>query len=266
MNKKLIIIGGHEDKEDSKDILKMIADEVDYGKICIITTASDVEGDVFKTYKKVFNSLGVKQITHLHMKERTEREIALSLNALKGVKGIFFTGGDQLKITTRLGGTVVYDKILELYHQGVLLAGTSAGASVMSDTMLVGGSSNSSYRIAAGLEMVPGLGVIQDMIIDQHFAERGRIGRLLGAVSHNPKNLGIGIDENTCIIVKNSHEFSVFGEGGVYVLDGSQVSDTNISESLEDKTLSAFNFKVHLLSEGDKFIINQRTPISVKGR
>jgi cyanophycinase len=141
--------------------------------------------------------------------------------------------------------------IRDLHANGGLIAGTSAGASVMSDTMLVRGASAEPHRIG-DLHMAAGLGLIHDVIIDQHFAERGRIGRLLGAVAHNPRVLGIGIDEVTAIIVEEG-AFAGHGRAGVYVVDGAGVTQSNIAEAKPDRALSIYDIRMHVLSAGDRF-------------
>jgi cyanophycinase len=180
---------------------------------------------------------------------------------MEGASLVFFTGGGQLRITTQFGGTQLCEQIQEFYRQGGTIAGTSAGASVMSDTMLVSGEADSSHRVGANLMMAPGLGYIKDVIIDQHFAERGRIGRLLGAVAQNPRFLGVGLDENTAIIVEKENRVRVLGEGAVYIVDGRQVTCTNMDDDNEDRTLSIFNVRLHVLSQGDEFDLFTREPI-----
>ena len=151
------------------------------------------------------------------------------------------------------------DAIRKSYESGVTLAGTSAGTSCMSETMLVGGSGDESHKVGGALLMAPGLGLMTNVIIDQHFAERGRIGRLLGAVAQNPRILGVGIDEDTAIIV-NDGRFRVFGSGAVYVIDAISESYTNVSEEEPEKTMSVFDVRLHILSAGDSFDLATRRP------
>jgi cyanophycinase len=125
--------------------------------------------------------------------------------------------------------------------------------------MLVRGTNRESYRIG-DLHMAPGLGLIKDVIIDQHFAQRGRMGRLLGAISQNPRLLGIGIDEDTAIVVESRREFHVIGQGAVYVVDGEGVTYSNIAEEREDRPLSIYDVKLHVLSHGDVFDLGKRRP------
>jgi cyanophycinase len=183
------------------------------------------------------------------------------LAKLEGATGVFFTGGDQLKITSQIGDTPVERRIQEIYQAGGIVAGTSAGASAMCETMLVRGSGQESHRIGDIL-MAPGLGLMRDVIIDQHFAERGRMGRLLGAVAENPRVLGIGIDEDTAIVVEDESSFYVLGRGAVYVVDGSGVTHSNITEE-SDTTLSMYDVRLHVLSKGDRFLLQERCPSGV---
>jgi cyanophycinase len=128
----------------------------------------------------------------------------------------------------------------------------------MSETMLIKGASRETHRIG-DLHMAPGMGLVRDVIIDQHFAERGRFGRLIGAVAHNPRVLGMGIDEDTAAVVEGD-EFTVIGSGAVYVVDGADVSYCNVAEAQQERALSMHDVRVHVLSEGDRFDLEQRRP------
>ena len=172
---------------------------------------------------------------------------------------MFFTGGDQLRITSMIGGTPIYNAIKELCDNGGLIAGTSAGASVMSDTMIVQGEDDESPHKCT-LKMSPGLGLVNNIIIDQHFAQRGRIGRLLTAIAQNPEVLGIGIDEDTAIIVSDKGVAEVIGSGAVYFVDGSSIIYSNVSEQYSNEVLSMFNVKLHVLKEGNRFNLLKKVP------
>jgi cyanophycinase len=256
----LVIIGGREDRENEMLILQEVSKRVGRGKLVVATVASSVGNELWQIYRKAFRKLGVKQISHLDVVSRTEAVDAKALKAIEGAKGVFFTGGDQLKITSELGGTEICERIFSIYKNGGVIAGTSAGASVMSETMLVSGASDSSYRIGSALRLAPGLGLVP-MIVDQHFAERGRVSRLLGAVALNPKYLGIGIDENTALIMNGNAHFEVLGRGAVYVIDAHESTECNVSEAEPDSTLSIFNVKFHVLCQGDAFDIEKRAPL-----
>jgi cyanophycinase len=254
----LIIIGGHEDKDGDKVILQEVAERVGGSKLVIATVASHQPEGYFEAYQKAFGALGCHQLVELYVHERGETLDAHAAEVLADAAGIFFTGGDQLRISSQIGDTPIERMVREIHQRGGVVAGTSAGAAVMSEIMLVKGSSSESHRIG-DLHMAPGLGLIRDAIIDQHFAERGRIGRLLGAVAQNPRVLGIGIDEDTAIVVEDNG-FRVVGAGAVYIVDGSRVTHSNIAEARPERTLSMFDVGIHVLSHGDHFDLAQRRP------
>ena len=228
----LMMIGGHEDKHGDMEILAELASRVGGGCLCIATVASTVGNELWEDYRRIFKHLGVKRITHLDVVRRQQSVDRAALKAVEDADAVFFTGGDQLRITSELGGTAISERISEIHQTGGIIAGTSAGASVMGETMLVAGGSDASFRIGSGLKMAPGLGLVKNMLVDQHFAERGRIGRLIGATAHNPKFLGIGIDEDTAIVMEENSSFKVMGRGAVYVLDAHEATGCNISEAV----------------------------------
>ena len=266
-DRTLIIIGGKEDRSADKVILGEVARRIGSGKLVVSTVAipSDPDG-LFEEYEKAFRALGVKHLYKLEINNREESTSESKLRILDDATGVFFTGGDQMKITSQIGDTLIFRRLKEIYEEGGLIAGTSAGAAVMSETMLVTGGDEDSHVIGGSLRMAPGLGLISDVIIDQHFMERGRLGRLLGAVAQNPKNLGIGIDEQTAIVVERGNGFYVLGSGAVYVIDGSEVTYSNIAEEDLNKTLSIYNVRMHMLSQGDRFDLMARRPRHMKGR
>jgi cyanophycinase len=252
----LIIIGGHEDKTGERLILKEVARHLRGGRLVVATVASHQPEGYFDSYHEAFGALGVSDLVELYVNDRAEALNADSLGKFDGATGVFFTGGDQLRITSQLGDTPIEEKVREIHVAGGVIAGTSAGASAMSDTMLVKGSSRETHRIG-DLHLAPGLGLVRDVIIDQHFAERGRIGRLLGAVAQNPRELGLGIDEDTAIVLRDD-QFEVIGSGGVYVVDGGGVTRSNIAEGRTDETLAIFDVRLHLLAHGYRFDLRRR--------
>lgn len=256
----LIIIGGHEEREPSAErtILKEVAARVGGGKLVLATVASHHPEGYFEEYQKAFRDLDVGELVELYVEDRAEAGDHDKLRVLDDAAGVFFSGGDQLRITSQIGDSAIEDKVRRLYERGGVIAGTSAGASVMSETMLVKGTSQETHRIG-DLHMAPGLGLIRDVIIDQHFAERGRFGRLIGAVAHNPRVLGIGVDENTAAVVEDG-SLTVLGSGAVYIVDGSRVTYSNLAEARSDVTLSMHNMTVHVLAEGDRFDLANRDP------
>jgi cyanophycinase len=257
----LVIIGGHEDRSGEKKILRAVAERLgDDGKIVVCTVASSEPESLWEAYESAFRGLGVPHVFRLDVDSREDASTPRAMRILEGATGVFFTGGDQLKITSQIGDTPLYSRVREIFEGGGVIAGTSAGASAMSETMLVANDEEASYRIKSSLLMAPGLALAQDMLIDQHFAERGRMARLIGAVSQNPRVLGVGIDENTAIIVERQRGFRVLGAGAVYVVDGSTTKYSNIGEEDSDRTLSSFGITVHMLSQGDRFDLSTRTP------
>ena len=254
----LLIIGGHEDKTGDRLILDRLARLLDGGRLVVATVASHEPDGYFDAYKEAMGALGVTDLVELYVDERADSGDPEVLARLDGAAGVFFTGGDQLRISSQIGDTALERRIRALHQEGGVIAGTSAGASVMSETMLVKGPSSESYRIGE-VHMAPGLGLIQDVIIDQHFAERGRYGRLLGAVAHNPRLLGVGIDEDTALLVQDGTG-EVIGAGAVYVVDGETATHSNIAEARSENALSMFDVRMHVLAHGDSFQFKDRRP------
>ena len=257
----LVIIGGHEDRTGERKILRAVSDRLGKdGKIVICTVASAEPESLWDEYESAFRALGVPHVYRLDVESREDASSPRAMRILEGATGVFFTGGDQLKITSQVGDTPMYSRIQEIFEHGGVVAGTSAGASAMSETMLVANNGEASYRIKSALLMAPGLGLAQDMLIDQHFSERGRMARLIGAVTQNPRVLGVGIDEDTALILERNRAFRVLGAGAVYVVDAAKSTYSNIGEEHSDRTLSSFGITVHMLSQGDRFDLLTRTP------
>jgi cyanophycinase len=256
----LMAIGGKEDKSDRQEILRRFASLMKGNKLVVATVASEVEDEQWEDYRKVFREIGVKSIERLSLNDRGQSLDEKTADLVSGAGGVFFTGGDQIRITSKLGGTDLCNRIREVYLGGGIVGGTSAGASVLTETMLVSGETDGSHQIGASLRMAPGLGLIPATIIDQHFAERGRIGRLIAAVAQNPRALGLGIDENTAVAIHEEKWLEVTGAGAVYVVDGHDITSTNIAEHEENKTISVFGVRLHVLSEGDCLNLETRMP------
>lgn len=262
IDRSLIIIGGHEDKSDEKLILRAVAERVRGGRLVIATVASNMQKRQYEEYEQIFRGLGVSHVYKLEVESREDAMSEKAVRILDDASTIFFTGGDQVKITSQLGCSPVCERMQEIYESGGTIAGTSAGASVMSETMMVGGNEQETHRIRENLKLAPGLGFIRGIIVDQHFAERGRIGRLLGAVAQNPRILGVGIDENTAVIVERDRKFTVVGEGGVTIVDAGASTYSNITDEETSRALSVFDVKLHQLSQGDLFDCQTRRPAS----
>jgi len=258
----LVIIGGAEDKRADKAILKEVI-RLSGGKdsrVALITTATSSPEEAGQEYKRLFGELGAGSVVTINI---TDRETANNLEGLKILEDatcIFFVGGDQLRISSILGGTEVHRLLKQAYKNGGVIAGTSAGASMMSEIMVVEGKDDEAPRKCT-LKMAPGMGLLEGVIIDQHFNQRGRIGRLLAAVAQNPNVLGIGIDEDTAMIVNKELEFSVEGSGVVTIVDGREISFTNISEQYQDDPLAITNVKIHILPRGYGFNLIKKQEI-----
>ncbi|HEX8700849.1 MAG TPA: cyanophycinase [Myxococcaceae bacterium] len=259
----LLVIGGHENKEsdEEKAILNQAANKVKEadGRLVVLTVASMEPEPLADTYRKAFGRLGVKHVDVLDIRSREEAYDPGNVEKISNAGVVFFTGGDQLRITSQMGGSPLLERIFELHDQGVAIVGTSAGAAAMSETMLISGPTNQSRLV--GLSMAPGLGLLEGVIVDSHFAERGRFGRLMGAVAQNPHNLGLGIDEDTAIHVTNDEEFTVLGSGAVYVIDGTGVRYTTLSDRQSEGILTIHDARVHMLGRGDRFNLKERRPI-----
>jgi cyanophycinase len=256
----LLMIGGHEDKDEDKVILRMLVRKVGKsGKIVVATIATNQPNAMFDEYERCLRGLGMRHVHHLTIESRDEARLDSRVRVLNDADAVFFTGGDQLKITSQIGDSPIYTRVREIFDAGGLIAGTSAGASVMSETMMVGGEGEASYRIGSLLQMAPGLGLLPGVIVDQHFAERGRMGRLLGAIAQNPRTLGIGLDEDSAILVQRGR-FQVIGRSAVHVIDGSKVTFTNIAESESDSSLCIYGVRLHVLNQSDTFDLKNRRP------
>lgn len=258
----LVIIGGAEDKEHECEILKKVV-ELSGGvkaRLVIMTAATERPQAVGNEYRRIFSRLGVKDITVTDISSREEANHPRHVKAIQSASAIFFTGGDQLRITSLLGGTEVDRALHVSYRKGVVIAGTSAGASVMSETMIVEGNSEEAPKKNT-LKMAPGMGLIAEVVVDQHFAQRGRLGRLLTAVAQNPHMLGLGLDEDTAVVVGTGDCFEVYGSQTVTVVDGAAISHTNVSESAPAQALALTDVRLHVLPAGYRFNLKQRQPL-----
>jgi cyanophycinase len=273
---KLIIIGGSVDRgsfSESKDdlkrnlmffekgILKRITVESlkkDLSKIEIITTASNIPEEVGEEYIKAFAQLGVMNVSVLNIKTREEANTPENLERLKVADVVVFTGGDQLRLTSIFGGTAFHHLLLEKYqNEEFIISGTSAGAAASSNNMIYQGSSHEAL-LKGEVKITGGLGFINNVIIDTHFVQRGRIGRLLYACASNPINLGIGLGEDTGLLIVNGNNMEAIGSGLVMLVDGTHMKDTNISDVEIGEPVSIENLIVHVMSLGDHYDLKQK--------
>lgn len=254
----LIIIGGAEDKTGKSEILRRGSEMLsDPDQLTVLTTATEKPREAGQNYESVFRKLGVKNIKVLDISTRVQAESPENCRILEKSKCVFFTGGDQLRITSILGGTRAQNELIHLYRSGGIIMGTSAGASAMSSTMVVQGDDNEPARKCT-LKMAPGLGLLDGVIIDQHFDQRGRFGRLLCGIAENPGTLGVGIDEDTAIKVCPDRHFEVLGSNAVTVLDGKSIQSSNVSELNPNELLMIAGITVHTLPKGYGFELKDR--------
>lgn len=263
----LLVIGGAEDKYNERRILRkflqLAGDEK--ANILILPVASDFPEFAADVYAQAFRKLGAANPRVLRATSRQDIIDADADALLDGVTGIFISGGDQMRLTSVLGGTRLAQKIEKLVREtDVVLAGTSAGAAGMSAAMIVRGEATS-HPQKNSVRLSPGLGFLRNIIIDQHFTERGRISRLITAVSYNPYNIGIGIDENTAIILNNEGILEVFGEGTVTIVDGSQITYNEIAEVEEFQPFSVCGVQIHILRDGLAYDYFGRRPLPPPG-
>jgi cyanophycinase len=258
---QLIIIGGKEDKEGEQTILKHVVRLLHGdGMLLLLTIASKEPEEQAREYRKVFKELGVENMEWIDLRIREDGLKEENIEKIEQADMLFFTGGDQLRITSQMGDTAVYSTMQERFQNGLHVMGTSAGAAVLPHTMLITGSSDESNQMH-NLGMAQGLGLIEGVVVDSHFAQRGRIGRLLGAVAENPANMGLGIDENTAVIIGRDDIARVIGDGAVYFVDGTQLSYSSLSEEVTEGILSIYRVQLHVLAEGKKFNLTEREPI-----
>lgn len=255
-----MIIGGAED--DRGPILEEVVRLAggDRAVIAVLATASGEPEGAERRYEAAFRKLGVAGVEVLPVRVRQDAERHDILDRAGGATAFFFTGGDQLRITSALGGTSL-DSLLRLKHaEGTVVAGTSAGASVMSETMIVEGDSDDAPKKCT-IKMAPGMGFLEGAVVDQHFAQRGRLGRLLTALAQNPRVLGLGIDEDTAVCVRPDRTLAVIGSQTVTVVDGRSISHTNASVSLPDEPLALSGVVLHVLPSGYRFDLADRSPL-----
>ncbi|MGB9866616.1 MAG: cyanophycinase [Bacillota bacterium] len=259
----LLIIGGAEDKTGDRLILRTFLKLAggEQSKICVMTVATARPEETGRTYLNVFRELGAAKVDVLHLSSRAQAFQEEAEGIISASTGVFFTGGDQLRITSTLGGTPVDKALRHALARGAVIAGTSAGASAMSSVMIVEGRGEESPKKGA-VRLAPGLRFLENAVIDQHFAQRGRIGRLLSAVSQNPYVLGIGVDEDTAILVSPTQVFRVIGSSSVTVVDGRSVLLTNVSELSPQEPLALSHVVLHVLPQGFGFDLQSRQPFS----
>ncbi len=272
----LIPIGGAEDKGTDLEqgvikrdrlnffelgILKSVLNEIgkDNPNIILITTASQIPDEVSENYLDAFAKLDCSNVTHLRIRSREEVDKAEHLEALKTCDGIMISGGNQMRLTTIYGGSDFLNIMRERYmnEEKFVIAGTSAGAMAMSSTMIAEGSASKAHK-KGEVKQTVGWGLIRNVIIDSHFIQRGRFTRLAQAVGTNPGSIGLGLGEDTGVIIKQAQDLEIIGSGSVTLIDGFNIKHNNIADISQGKTISLENLTVHIMERGNKYLLKER--------
>jgi len=255
----IIPIGGAEEKLRDAAILRRFASLAggDDARIAIIPTASRLE-DTGTKYEEIFRGFGVSEARSLPFLERADGHNEELLDVLRNATGVYMTGGNQLRLSTILGGTPVAD-ILRDRNQtgGLVVAGTSAGASIMAEHMIAYGDEGPTPR-ADMVTLAPGLGLTRRAIIDQHFRQRNRLGRLLTAISYNPRLIGIGLDEDTAAFIDPDRKLEVVGSGAITIVDPGDMSFSSMDSANRSDPVSLINVRIHVLVAGGTFDLRTR--------
>ncbi len=271
----LVSVGGAENKGDNErseeknnlnsfeiGVLSKILSLTEDGQepiVEVITTASSIPEEMAEIYKEAFRKLGCKKVGHLDVCNREDTEKKQYLDRLVSCNIVMFTGGDQLRLSSIFGGTEFLDILKQRYeNEHFIIAGTSAGAMAMSNTMIHGGNASEAH-LKGEVKMSIGFGFIHNVIIDTHFDKRGRFNRLAQAVASHPGVIGVGLGEDTGIIVSNGNELTAIGSGSITIIDGKNIKYNNIADIRPGLPISIENIRVHIMSNNDKYNITTRT-------
>ena len=264
---RLLMIGGNEDKDEDSMVILPHSVEMCGGKnarIIVCGTPSESVEEKERTYRELFEKIGVAEIMEPEITSRRDGENLELVQMARTATGVFFTGGDQLRLTSIVAGTPFGNEIARrTFVEGLVVGGTSAGAAAMSSTMFISGRSKGTVR-RSDVGLAPGLGYWRDTVIDTHFAQRGRVSRMLVIFAHNPQVLGVGIDEDTAIEVEPGSCFKVIGSGAVFVFDGT-VTHTNAPEAHDDDVIAMTDSAMHVLPSGYGFDLRSKRPILPSG-
>jgi cyanophycinase len=254
----IVPIGGAEDKDDDPAILRRFVQLAGGANadIVVVPTASQLR-DTGARYERLFGDLGAERVSAIDFDTRRDAEEPGRLSRLEQASGVFFTGGNQLRLSTLIGGTPVAKALRALNARGVPVAGTSAGAAFISEHMIANGSEGST-PVAGSVRLAPGLGLTNRFIIDQHFRQRDRLGRLLAALAYNPFAVGIGLDEDTAAFIAPDNTVHVEGSGAITVVDAAEVEFSSMAEIEEGRPVCLLGVKLHVLTRGATFNLHTR--------
>ncbi len=260
----ILVIGGAEDKVHGKEILQTFCTRAggSDAMIAIIPSASREPVLIGDRYQSIFEEMGAKLVKVLDIRDRAQGEDPDFQQCIEECTGVFLTGGDQLRLCGLLADTPLMERLRQRAQQGeISLAGTSAGAAVMGHHMIAGGSSGEAPNRSL-VDMTMGLGLIPEVIVDQHFHNRNRMARLLSAIASHPERLGVGIDEDTCAMFEKDGLIRVIGRGVVTLVDARAMSYTNRAEVGSNEPLSLHDLRLHILSHGDGYHLHKHYPLS----
>ena len=262
----LIPIGGG---EDSEAILKRIVKETGKRKpqICYMTIATTSPKEAAQKHKKFFRDMGMSNVSIIHFYSRDEADLEKNIIKIKKCNAVFIGGGDQLRLSSLLGGTLLLAEIKKRYFDDpdFVICGNSAGAAAMSNTMIISGSSKDAL-IKGELELTNGLDLINDVFIDTHVTQRGRFGRLIQTVTYNPGILGLGLSLDTAVVIHNGEELEVIGSGLVVIVDGTSINYTDLTDIANGIPITVEGIKMHVLGPGKRFHIIKRKIIFGKAK
>ena len=279
----LIPVGGAEDKGTDLEqglikrnnlnffeqgILSRIVDETKHKKssrIEVITTASTIPIEVGQNYLDAFAKLNCMNVSPMNIRNREDANLPENIERLKNADAIMFSGGNQMRLTATFGGTEFYNIIRQryLYEEGFVIDGTSAGAMAMSNTMIYEGNAANAH-LKGAVKVTTGLAFMRDVIFDSHFDKRGRFGRLAQAVAANPSCIGIGLGEDTGLVITEGNYLEAIGSGMILIIDGHNIKASNIADIADNKPISIENMIVHFLAKGNKYILSERKYIPIE--
>lgn len=274
---KLIAIGGNEDKGSDHEpnseqknninffelqILSRILHEIKGHKdsnVEVITTASSIPEEVGEAYITAFKKLGNEHVKLMHIKNREDAKNPEYIDRITKCDGVMFTGGNQMRLSTIFGGTEILNILHKRYFlENFVIAGTSAGAMAMPNTMIYQGSSSGAL-LKGEVKITTGLAFIKNVIIDSHFDKRGRFGRVAQAVASNPSCIGIGLGEDTGVLITEGRYLEIIGSTLVTIVDGHEIQHSNIADLQDGSPISIENLKVHILTKGNCYDLVKRT-------
>ncbi len=259
---QLVVIGGGEERSADGAILRHVVEAAGgaRARILVCAGASSEPDEPLEDYRRIFTELGAAEVRTEPLRDRAAAQAPELVEWVEQASAVFFTGGDQLKLVASLGGTPFGECVrTRLQAEGLVVAGTSAGAAAMSSVMVISGPDTGTVR-RSDVELAPGLGYWRDTVVDTHFNQRGRVSRLLAIFASNPQVLGIGLDEDTGVHVELGRRFRVVGSGAALVFDG-RVTHTNAAEAGREDVLALFDSKIHVLPSGYGLDLDRMRPL-----